>query len=88
MIHRHRFILGFLMVCAGAGILVSCRNNSQRAQDDFIRFIVDYEKKTEPIDKAFQLSAWDYAQSGRAEDLWRCDSLRRLKLRVLHNAKN
>ncbi len=76
------------MVCAGAGILVSCRNNSQRAQDDFIRFIVDYEKKTEPIDKTFQLSAWDYAQSGSTEDLWRCDSLRRLKLRVLHNAKN
>ncbi|MDE7102045.1 MAG: hypothetical protein K2O37_04555, partial [Bacteroidales bacterium] len=88
MIHRHRLILGFLMVCAGAGILVSCRNDSQRAQDEFIRFIVDYEKKTESLDKAFQLSAWNYAQSGRAEDLWRCDSLRRVKLRILHNEKN
>lgn len=69
-------------------MLVSCRNDSQRAQDEFIRFIVDYEKKTEPLEKAYQLSAWNYAQSGSAEDLWRCDSLRRVKIRILHNEKN
>ena len=88
MIRRHSLILCFLMVCAGAGILTSCRNESQRMQDEFIRFIVDYEKKIEPLDKAFQLSAWSYAQSGKAEDLWRCDSLRKVKIRVLHNEKN
>ncbi len=74
------------MVCAGMS--VSCRNECQRAQDEFIRFIVDYEKKVEPLDKAFQLSAWSYAQSGDAEDLWRCDSLRKAKIRILHNERN
>lgn len=75
------------MVCAGTGMLASCRNGNQRAQDEFIRFIVDYEKKVAPLDKACQLSAWNYARSGSAEDLMRCDSLRRERIRILHNEK-
>lgn len=76
------------MVLAVAGASVSCRDNSQRAQDEFVKFIVAYERNIVPLDRAAQLAAWRYAQGGEREDLRQCDSLQRLKIRLLHREKD